>query len=166
MVSWQTFSEADPSLAAHGRRLLLLGREYGGFEAGLAYLATIRPDGGPRIHPISPALLHGRLYAFILTASPKYADLRRDGRYALHSFPHTLAEDSFDDEEWYLTGVATPVEDAATRQAVTDACGDDVEAGMVFELGLERVMHKHREQGRAIYTTWKLHFGGTSVTLS
>jgi len=155
MVTWQDFAESTPGLAANSQRLLLLGYEYGSFLAGLAYLATIRPDGGPRIHPISPALLDGRLYAFILMTSPKYADLRRDGRYALHSFPHRLDADTFNDEELYLTGTATMVEDPTIRQAVADACGDSVEAGVVFELYLERVMHKRREHGRVIYTKWK-----------
>jgi hypothetical protein len=155
MVPWQTFAGSHPTLAAHGQRLFLLGYEYGSFLAGLAYLATIRPDGGPRMHPISPALLDGHLYAFILRNSPKCADLRRDGRYALHSFPHSLAEDTFNDEELYVTGTAIMVEDPMIRQAVADACGDSVEAGVVFELLLERVMHKGRAHGRAIYTTWK-----------
>jgi hypothetical protein len=155
MVPWQKFAEANPVLASLGQRLLLLGADYGDFLAGLAYLATIRSDGGPRIHPISPALLDGRLYAFILTTSPKYADLRRDGRYALHSFPpNTLDTTSFTDDEFYLTGSARMVEDPTLRQAVAHACGDDVEAGQVFELLVERAMHKGREEGRARYTKW------------
>src|SRR5262245_24880270 len=110
MIPWQTFAESNPVLAAQGQRLLLLGAEYGDFLAGLAYLATIRPDGGPRIHPISPALLDGHLYAFILTSSPKYGDLRRDGRFALHSFPpNTLDNTPFADDEFYLTGIARMV---------------------------------------------------------
>jgi hypothetical protein len=155
MVPWQTFAESNPPLAAHGQRLLLLGTEYGDFLAGLAYLATVRADGGPRIHPISPALIDGRLYAFILTTSPKYADLRRDGRYALHSFPpNTLDNTPFTDDEYYLVGTARLVEDHTLRQAVAQACSDEVEAGQVFELLVERVMHKSRAEGRAIYTKW------------
>lgn len=52
---------------------------------GLGFLATTRPDGGPRVHPICPVLA-GNLYAFIVPG-PKLADLRRDPRYryALHS---------------------------------------------------------------------------------
>ena len=156
MVPWQTFAESNPVLAAQGQRLLLLGAEYGDFLAGLAYLATIRPDGGPRIHPISPALLDGHLYAFILTISPKYSDLRRDGRYALHSFPpNTLDNTPFSDDEFYLTGTARVVEDRILRQEVASACGDEVEAGQVFELLVERVMHKSRKQGQAIYVKWR-----------
>jgi hypothetical protein len=56
MTTWQEFTASKPELAAIGKRLFMLGPESGGFEGGLAYLATIRKDGGPRIHPISPAL--------------------------------------------------------------------------------------------------------------
>src|SRR3954465_13720297 len=101
MASWSDFAAADPSLAAAIRALL---EQYG---PGMAYLATIRPDGGPRIHPVSPVITDQRLYCFIV-ASPKRGDLERDGRYALHSYP---PEES--DDEAYLTGRAVPVHDRA-----------------------------------------------------
>ena len=133
--------------------MLQLGKEHGGYEGGLAYLATVRKDGGPRIHPISPVLLDGRLYAFVLKRSPKWHDLVRDGRYALHSFPYPLSED-WTDDEFYLTGGAMIVKDATIRQAVADGCGDDVDAGDVFELSVERALHKGRPDGVMTYTTW------------
>jgi hypothetical protein len=73
------------------------------FGVGLGFLATVRPDGGPRLHPICPVLMSGRLLAHIVP-SPKRDDLHRDGRYALHSFPADGNEDAF-----YLTGRAIPV---------------------------------------------------------
>ena len=99
MASWSAFVAADPSLAAGIRTLL---QQYG---PGMGYLATVRPDGAPRIHPVSPVITDNGLFCFIV-ASPKRRDLERDGRYALHSFP---AEES--DDEAYLTGRATRVHD-------------------------------------------------------
>ncbi len=91
MATWEEFARAEPAMAAQGERLLLLGPPpepvEGGFAGGLAYLATVRRDGGPRIHPISPVLHAGRLYAFVLKVSPKQRDLLDNGRYALHSWP-------------------------------------------------------------------------------
>jgi hypothetical protein len=49
------------------------------------------------------------LFAFIIP-SPKQDDLRRNGWYAMHSFPCPDNEDAF-----YLTGQAHLVEDQATR---------------------------------------------------
>ena len=60
MASWSEFTTAAPSLAAAIRAAL---HQYG---AGLGYLATIRPDGGPRIHPVSPAVVGGGLYCCLL----------------------------------------------------------------------------------------------------
>lgn len=91
-VSWGAFKGSDPQLALLIRGLLL---QYG---QGMAYLATVRRDGGPRVHPVSPVFGDEALYCFVID-SPKRDDLLRDGRYALHSFP---AESS--DAEAYLSG--------------------------------------------------------------
>jgi hypothetical protein len=99
MASWSEFVRAEPQLAATIRTLL---QQYG---PGLGYLATVRPDGGPRVHPISPVFTDDGLFCFVVD-SPKRRDLERDGRYALHSYP---PEDS--DDEAYLTGTARPVTD-------------------------------------------------------
>ena len=86
MRTWAEFRHARPDLAEAGRRLLYQ------FGVGLAFLATVRPDGSPRLHPISPLLTNDALLGFI-QPSPKRQDLHRDGRYALHSF---LAERRLD----------------------------------------------------------------------
>jgi hypothetical protein len=99
-VTWEQFAAAQPELAQSGRDLLYQ------FGVGLAFLATVRGDGGPRLHPICPVLIAGRLVAHVIP-SLKRDDLGRDPRYALHSFPTDSNEDAF-----YLTGRANPVTDA------------------------------------------------------
>ena len=89
MARWQEFENAAPAMAAKGRALIY---QHG---APLGYLATIRADGGPRIHPFCPVLAEGKLWAFILKTSPKCGDLLRDGRYALHAFPAEDVDDEF-----------------------------------------------------------------------
>ncbi len=79
---------------------------------GLGFLATVRPDGSPRLHPMWPLLTEDELLAFIIP-SPKQADLRRDGRYTLHSFPCEGNEDTFS-----ISGHARLEEDASTRRAL------------------------------------------------
>ena len=114
MIAWAAFAAQQPDLALAGRNLLY---QHG---VGLAFLATTRLDGGPRVHPVCPLLTgaggerDAGLFAFVVP-SPKQADLRRDGRYALHSFPHPDNEDAF-----YLTGRAVLVVDAATRRGLAD----------------------------------------------
>ncbi len=99
-ISWDEFGGARPDLAQAGRELLYQ------FGVGLAFLSTIRPDGGPRLHPFCPLIIEGRLLGHVIP-SPKRDDLDRDPRYAMHSFPTPDNEDAF-----YLTGEARPVTDA------------------------------------------------------
>lgn len=101
MASWSEFAADEPRLADAIR---LLMQQYG---PGFGYLATVRADGGPRVHPVSPVITDEGLFCFIID-SPKRRDLERDGRYALHSFP---PEES--DDEAYVAGLARPVTDPA-----------------------------------------------------
>lgn len=103
MISWGQFKTQQPELAGQGAELLYH------FGVGLAFLSTVRADGGPRLHPICPQLTGEGLYAFIIP-SPKRGDLHRDGRYAMHSFPMEDNEDAF-----YLTGVASYVTHSDVR---------------------------------------------------
>ena len=54
MVTWKEFAAAEPDLAATGRSLLFQ------FKVGLAFLATVRSDGAPRLHPVCPVLSDDR----------------------------------------------------------------------------------------------------------
>jgi hypothetical protein len=101
--TWNEFAALRPDLADPGRALLYQ------VGVGLGYLATTRPDGGPRVHPMCPVMTERGAFAFIVP-SPKQGDLRRDGRYALHSFPCEDNEDAF-----YCAGRVRPVEDALIR---------------------------------------------------
>jgi Pyridoxamine 5'-phosphate oxidase len=154
MATWEDMASARPEMAARARELYLIEQPDAPGPAGLGYLATVRPDGGPRVHPVSPAVIDGRLYVYCLVRSPKLADLRGDGRYALHSWPKPFTDDGFDDEEFYLTGRATPVGDAGLHQRISMAVGDRPESGASFELDIDRAMHKARVGGLA-YTVWR-----------
>jgi len=133
MATWHAFELSAPAMAEAGRALLYQ------FGPGLGFLATVRKDGGPRLHPICPLIVDGRLVAFI-GPSPKQRDLLRDGRYALHTFPPDKVDDEF-----YVTGRAARVDDPARRAAVSAAVAaqgtthgeDDV----LFELDIERALH-------------------------
>lgn len=106
MVAWGEFEAERPDLAEAARGLLYQ------FGVGLAFLATTRADGAPRVHPMCPLVTEGGLYAFIVP-SPKRTDLHRDGRYAMHSFPADANEDAFS-----LTGRAEQVTDPALTEAL------------------------------------------------
>lgn len=104
MLTWGEFQTAQPEAAAAGRAMLYQ------VGLGLGYLATVRADGGPRVHPVCPILTDTGLYLFVVS-SPKRADLRRDARYALHAFPVDGNEDAF-----YVTGTAEARPDPDLRE--------------------------------------------------
>lgn len=79
MAAWREFEAAEPELAASGRRLIESHQ--------IAYLATVRADGAPRLHPVSPQIIDGALYVCTPRSSPKARDQLRDGRYVLHCLP-------------------------------------------------------------------------------
>ena len=76
MRSWGEFAAAEPALASFGAdRLAHLP----------AYLATVREDGMPRVHPVTPVVTAEGLFVFMESTSPKGRDLRERGGFALHS---------------------------------------------------------------------------------
>jgi hypothetical protein len=137
MHSWAEFAHARPELADVGRRLLYQ------FGVGLAFLATVRADGGPRLHPMCPLMTDHALLGF-LQPSPKRGDLHRDGRYALHSFPPDDNEDAF-----YLSGQAVLVNDPQRRRTAATqflaerkltTIPEGFDAQDLFEFYLERCL--------------------------
>lgn len=77
MASWASFAAEAPELAA-----LVQAR----FEAtGLAFVATLKEDGSPRVSGIEPLIDIGELWLGMMEGSRKAADLERDPRLALHA---------------------------------------------------------------------------------
>lgn len=102
---------------------------------GMAYLATVRPDGGPRIHPISPVIMNGRVYIGVMPNTPKRRDLDRDGRCVIHTLPGP------NDAEIYLTGRARPIA-AEQVEVLIQQAPPNVRIARdtnLYELDLERV---------------------------
>jgi hypothetical protein len=132
MVTWNEFSASAPSLASRGEQLI------NQFGVGLSFLATVRKDGAPRLHPVCPVFSDERLYVLISPSSPKRWDLKRDGRYALQSFPEAKP----DSDEFYISGKAIAIEDIDVIEAVlADAKHHASDDEHLFELLLDRAMH-------------------------
>lgn len=133
MLPWGEFARQAPDIAEAGRALLY---RYG---PGLAYLATVRADGGPRLHPVCVNIVEGGLYTLVVP-SPKRQDLLRDGRFALHSFS---SPDS--DDEFFVAGRVLHHEShrlvarVRAAQQATGATTSDTEA--LFEYQLERALY-------------------------
>jgi hypothetical protein len=148
--TWAEFTHEAAAIADAGMQLLHQ------FGIGLAFIATTRKDGGPRLHPCCPLVVNGRLYVFVTGASPKRYDLARDGRFALHSFPPEP-----NDDEFFCAGTAHEVSDPAVRRGVTSKAKHNVrDDEVLFELRLDRALHTtwmHPRQPNTypIHTKWR-----------
>jgi hypothetical protein len=152
---WAQFAEERSDLESVAHAMLY---EHG---LGLGFLATVRADGGPRVHPICP-IMAGNLYAFIVPG-PKLVDLRRDARYALCS--ETCAPPRHDDN-LYITGVVEELHDLGLRERLTSQLlaerslsepWPDFENEPLLELHVERVLVTltfARDGLPAGHTTW------------
>jgi hypothetical protein len=149
-VRWEAFEAAAPELARAGHTLL---DQYG---PGLADLATLRADGAPRLHPVCPVVACGGLYVFVGNQTPKVHDLRRDGRFAMHTYGSPDVDDEF-----MVAGTARVAEDDGVREPVYEAyvaTGAFTENDTLFEFMIERVLHAKygpRPSWPPEYTRWQ-----------
>lgn len=110
MLTWTQFAQRQPALAEAGRA------QFYQHGLGLGFLATVRKDGAPRVHPVCPVISAAGLHLLILPG-PKLGDLRRDGRYSLHS--ETVAPPR-EDDGFAVSGRAAEVTDPGTGEVVRD----------------------------------------------
>ena len=147
MDDWQQFAEATPELATFGRRQL---------ERRIAYLATLRADGSPRVHPVSPFFADDHLFVYMEPTSPKRHDLRRDQRFALHC---TVEDNSGGDGEFLINGVAREVTDHEMRRRAFEGAAasgySPQERYIVFELGITSATATIYEAGEAKRAKWR-----------
>jgi hypothetical protein len=106
MFDWRDVELGAPEIARLGTARLSTAR--------VAMLGTLRQDGSPRISPIEPYIVNGRLLIGAMRWSAKAADLRRDPRYVLHSI--VTGPDS-GEGELKLHGVAAEANPGLRREA-------------------------------------------------
>lgn len=121
----------------------------------MAYLATIRPDGSPRVHPVSPFIAQGRLFVYMEPTSPKGHDLRRDPRYAMHC---AVEDNSGGQGEFIIMGRGQKIDDAEERRAAFEQAEligyNPKDRYVLFELSVEEVMTTTYEDGDPKRERW------------
>jgi hypothetical protein len=129
MATWTSFADEAPELATLAEQRMA--------ASGLLMLGTLRRDGFPRISPVEPTLMDGklvlhddRLWLGMMPGSTKSRDLQRDGRLALHTATADKMVSAGDVKLW---GIATQVTDHPALQKMSD----DIYAtiGQRFEVG-------------------------------
>lgn len=109
-MHWEGFQKAAPELARRAEEL---------FEkSGILLLGTIRKDGSPRISPVEPILMEGKLYLGMMWRSLKALDLLRDPRCTVHT---VVADRMASEGELKLHGRAHEIRDLEERRRYGDA---------------------------------------------
>jgi hypothetical protein len=144
MVRWQEFEGAAPDLAAFGRDRV---------DGRVCFLGTIRPDGSPRVHPVTPWIASGRLFVRMYPTSPKVSDLARDDRYALHSL---MDNDEGKGGEFALRGRARQVSETSEIQIANAARPEpSPERDVLIEVGVDEVSTTVYERGETLRRRWR-----------
>jgi hypothetical protein len=142
--SWHDFSLAEPELAAFGEER---------FKHGPAYLATVRADGSPRVHPVTPIIAEGHIFLFMEPTSPKGHDLQRGSGYALHC---SVASNDGGGGEFYLMGHAARSDDPAHRVLAATYGYTPQDHYILFELSVESAFSTvYPGGGKPVRKNWK-----------
>ncbi|MDQ3004098.1 MAG: pyridoxamine 5'-phosphate oxidase [Chloroflexota bacterium] len=119
----------------------------------VTYLATLRKDGSPRVHPFTPIIGEGHFFVFMEPTSPKGYDLRRDARYSAHC---SVTDTSGESGEFIVIGKAKFIEDAELRAlAVKVTPYHPAERYILFEFEVESVVVTEYKGNETIRTRWK-----------
>ena len=135
VVSWGEFAASHARLSAHVAERIT-GR--------LCYLATIRADGHPRVHPVGLNIRGARLIVPMSPTSPKGKDLRRSGRYSAHC---AVEDGNGGGGEVLLTGMAHEVdadEEFRSRGWIT------------FDLGIGEVLSVVNDGSGPVAERWRV----------
>jgi hypothetical protein len=157
MASYAELESAEPEFAARVRTA---------FDAhGHKFLATLRADGSPRISGIEMHFVDGEPWLAGMPGSVKFADLRRDPRFALHSGsdePDAFGADA------KLSGRAAEVTTPEDRSRYATAAGvpEELAGFVLFGVDLDQVVLTalNDEKNALVISSWRPGRGITTTT--
>jgi len=148
-MSWGKLESQSPEIAEFSKTRL---------HGKVAYLATARKDGSPRVHPFTPIIGEGHFFVFMEPTSPKGNDLRRDARYAVHG---AVTDTSGESGEVVVAGRARFIEDSELRALAVKICPyKPAERYILFEFDVDSVMTTEYPDGNAVRKHWKVNAEG------
>lgn len=148
-VPFEVFRSAEPELAAFVRERL---------HGRVSYLATVRADGSPRVHPVTPGVgdafeAGAELFIFMEPTSPKGRDLERGSRFALHA---GVEDDSGGAGEVLVGGVGVRVDDADVRALAVAACPyEPRDRYVLYVLRIDEVQTRRYEDAGPVTRRWR-----------
>ncbi|MBL6691617.1 MAG: pyridoxamine 5'-phosphate oxidase family protein [Pseudomonadales bacterium] len=144
-VHWEQLEREDVRLAAFGQERL---------DGKVAYLATIRRDGRPRAHPVTPIIGGGRMFIFLEPSSPRTRDLIENTDFCLHC---AMSDSSGSSGEFQITGVAVKCDDAEIRALAESVCSFRPSVrSILFELCISDALSTEYPGGQPKRRRWQV----------
>ena len=139
-MRWGAFAAEATDLASIGRNRLLTPP---------AYMATVRADGRPRVHPVTPVLTDDGLFVFMEPNSPKGSDIRERRVYSMHCRVDDISGGA---GEFWLAGEGVEIVDATIRRlAASHASYQPADRYILFALGVDEARSvRYKADGREI----------------
>ena len=145
MATWAELELAEPELAAFGKERV---------DGQVCFHATLRSDGSPRVHPVEPWIAVGLLLVRFRGHSPKVDEVRRDGRYALHS---PMDNPEGEGGEFLVYGWMEQIGD--THPAVQRFVHDAPYPLAFYAMSVEEAVGTTYEADEPVYRRWRVPDG-------
>jgi hypothetical protein len=144
LYSWGELTEASPDIAEFGRKRL---------DGKVAYLATIRSNGAPRVHPVTAFLSETRCFIFAEPDSSKVRDFERNPRFHIHC---AMSDSSGSSGEFQMSGAAEVAEATECRLEAEANCPFRPSSrSILYELKLIEAVATSYRGGRPDRRRWK-----------
>ena len=144
-IHWGQLEREDVKLAAFGQERL---------DGKVAYLATIRRDGRPRAHPVTPVIGDGRMFIFLEPSSPRTRDLTENTDFCLHC---AMSDSSGSSGEFQITGIAVMREDSDVRALAESVCNFRPSVrSILFELYITEALSTEYPGGQPKRRRWQV----------
>lgn len=144
-IGWGVLEQSDVALAAFGQERL---------DGKVSYLATIRADGSPRAHPVTPVLGGGHLFIFLEPSSPRTRDLLVNPDYCLHC---AMSDSSGSSGEFQITGTAVQILDEQMRNLAESVSSFRPSMrSLLFELCLSEALSTIYRNGQPKRRRWQV----------
>ncbi|MET9617800.1 pyridoxamine 5'-phosphate oxidase family protein [Kitasatospora indigofera] len=145
MATWQDFEQQAPDLAPAVRARFEAARHH--------VLATLRPDGAPRVSGTEVRFTGADLTLGSIYGAVKARDLRRDQRFALHSNP---GDATMADGDAKLAGRALEITDEVELTAYESELPTAPPGPFhAFRLELDQAVLTTVEEGVLVIRSWR-----------
>ncbi len=145
MTSWQDFEQEAPDLEPAVRARFEAHRHH--------VLATLRKSGAPRVSGTEVRIIGADLTIGSMYGAMKVLDLRRDGRFALHSNP---GDETMTGGDAKISGIAVEITDAVELSAYESDLPQPPPAPFhAFRLDLTEVVLTTVEGDHLLIRSWR-----------